>query len=177
MRLIDSKPDPWSAGVVAGRSTPQTESMTDGGWGIEKMLLIRASVAEVWPHLRDARLLSRWWCPPPTVQISFDPHRGAVYSERYDDGTHSYAIGGDIVEFDPPSRLTIRRKTNGRFGHCDQVSIELDDRDSRTLVRLRHSFPDIAAHRRGEAYDFYADGWDFSLSLLRAEVARPLHDD
>lgn len=155
---------------MTGRSTPQTESMTDGGWGIEKTVLIRASVAEVWPHIRDARLLSRWWCPPPTVQISFDPHPGAAYSERYDDGTHSYSIGGDIVEFEPPRRLLIQRKTNGRFGDCDQVSIELDDRGSPALVRLRHLFEDLPTHRRGEAYDFYADGWDFSLGLLSTEV-------
>jgi uncharacterized protein YndB with AHSA1/START domain len=157
---------------VASRSTPQTESMTDGSeaWGIERTVLIRTSVAEVWRHIGDARLLSRWWCPPPTVQIAFDPHPGAAYSERYDDGAHSYAIVGDIVEFDPPRRLTIRRKTNGRFGDCDQVSIDLDDRGSQTLVRLRHSFADLPTRRRGEAHDFYADGWDFSLSLLVAEI-------
>ncbi|WP_210604791.1 SRPBCC family protein [Brevibacterium oceani] len=150
--------------------------MIDGSWAIERSVLINAPVAEVWPHIREARLLSRWWCPPPTVQITFDPHPGAVYSERYDDGTHSYAIDGDILEFDPPRRLTIRRTTNGRFGDSDQVSINLGERDSRTLIRLRHSFPDLPARRRGEAYDFYADGWDFSLSLLSAEVTRSLRN-
>lgn len=150
--------------------------MTGGSWGIEKTVLIRASVTEVWPHIRDARLLSRWWCPPPTVRITFDPHPGAAYSERYDDGTHSYAIDGDILEFDPPRGVTIRRKTNGRFGDSDQVSINLGDQDSRTRVRLLHSFPDLPTHRRGEAYDFYADGWDFSLSLLSAEVTRSLRN-
>lgn len=153
--------------------------MTDDSeaWSIEKTMLIRASVAEVWPYLCEAKLLSRWWCPPPTVQITFDSHPGAVYSERYDDGTHSYAIDGDILELAPPRVLTIRRTTNGRFGDFDQVSINLGDRDSQTLVRLRHSFPDLPAHRRGEAYDFYADGWDFSLNLLSTEVARSLRDE
>ncbi|WP_166970162.1 SRPBCC family protein [Brevibacterium atlanticum] len=153
--------------------------MTDDGkvWGIEKTVQINAPVTEVWPHIRDARLLSRWWCPPPTVRITFDPCLGAAYSERYDDGTHSYAIDGDILEVDPPRGLTIRRTTNGRFGDSDQVSINLGDRDSQTLVRLHHSFPDIPARRRGEAYDFYVDGWDFSLNLLSAEVARSLRSE
>lgn len=160
-------------GIAANGTTPQNVPMTDDdAWGIEKSVLIKAPVVEVWPHIREADLLSRWWCPPPTVRIAFDPHRGAAYSERYDDGAHSYEVFGDIVECDPPRRLTIRRKTNGRFGHRDQVDISLGDRGSQTLVRLNQLFPDLPTHRRGEAYDFYADGWEFSLKLLTAQVAR-----
>lgn len=113
------------------------------GWGFDRPLLIKATAAAVWPHIGEARRLSRWWCPPPTALVC-----------------------------DPPRRLVIQRSTNGRFGHSDQVDIFLDDLGSRTRVQLNHSFDDIPAQRRGEAHDFYADGWTFSLGLLNAEVVR-----
>lgn len=58
-------------------------------WSFARSLVIKAVIAEVWEHVADPARLSRWWCPPPTVQIDFEPRVGSPYEERYEDDSYS----------------------------------------------------------------------------------------
>ena len=147
-----------------------------GEWGFEKSLLIKASVETVWPHIGDSVRLSRWWCPPPTVRITFAPVEGAPFREQYKDASYEYMLTGEVTAYEEPRLLAIRRVTSGRFGPADCVTIVLTPRGGQTAVTIAHSFEEILPERRGEARDFYADGWAFSLSLLEAEVSRFVRD-
>ena len=139
-------------------------------WSFARSLVIKAAIAEVWEHVADPARLSRWWCPPPTVQIDFEPRVGSPYEERYEDDSYEYVLTGGITAVDEMRGLVIRRRTNGRFGPTDRVAITLEPHGRDTKVTITHTFEDIPIDRRGEARDFFSDGWDFSLELLRRNV-------
>ena len=139
-------------------------------WSFARSLVIKAAIAEVWEHLADPARLSRWWCPPPTVQIDFEPRAGSHYEERYNDDSYDYVLTGEITAVDEMRHLVIRRRTNGRFGPTDRIEIVLEPHGRDTKVTITHTFVDIPVDRRGEARDFFSDGWDFSLELLRRNV-------
>ncbi|WP_240372793.1 SRPBCC family protein [Brevibacterium zhoupengii] len=139
-------------------------------WGFARSLVIKAAVSKVWGHVADPARLSRWWCPPPTVQIDFEPRVGSPYEERYEDDSYDYVLTGEITAVEELRRLVIRRRTNGRFGPIDRVEIVLEPHSRDTKVTITHTFEDIPIDRRGEARDFFSDGWDFSLELLRRTI-------
>jgi uncharacterized protein YndB with AHSA1/START domain len=112
-------------------------------------------------------LVSRWWCPPPTVTIVFEPREGGSYLERYRDDGYAYETRGTVSAYQPPWRLAVRRETGGRFGPADLVEVALSAGAGHTTVVLDHSFPQLPAELRREAYAFYADDWSHSLALLR----------
>lgn len=141
-------------------------------WGFDRSLVIKAPAAQVWPHVADPIRLSRWWCPPPTVQIDFEPRVGSPYEEHYSDRAYEYVLAGEITVFDERRCIAILRWTNGRFGRSDSVEITLQPHGEETRVTIVHCFDDIPIERRGEARDFFADGWDFSLELLRRNIIR-----
>ncbi|GAA1536990.1 SRPBCC domain-containing protein [Brevibacterium picturae] len=141
-------------------------------WGFDRSLVIKAPAVQVWPHVADPIRLSRWWCPPPTVQIDFEPRVDSPYEEHYRDDSHEYVLTGEITVFDERCCIAILRRTNGRFGRSDSVEITLQPHGEDTKVVIVHRFDDIPFERRGEARDFFADGWDFSLELLRRNILR-----
>lgn len=55
---------------------------------------------------------------------------------------------------------------------ADSVEITLPPHGGDGRVTIVHCFDDIPIERRGEARDFFADGWDFSLELLRRNILR-----
>jgi aminodeoxyfutalosine deaminase len=137
-----------------------------GQWRIRRELIIGAAPEVVWRFVATPALTSRWWCPPPTVTIGFEPREGGRYEERYRDDGDAYRVTGTVQAYLPWQRLAVRRETTGRFGPADLVDITLTGDRERTTVVIDHSFEQLPEHLRREAYGFYADGWSHSLRLL-----------
>jgi aminodeoxyfutalosine deaminase len=140
----------------------------DGGrWRIRRQVTVEAPPERVWRYVATPEWTSRWWCPPPSVTIGFEPRKGGRYEERYRDDGYAYQVSGTVQAYVPAQRLAVRRETSGRFGPADLVEITLSGDGAGTTVMLDHSFEQLPAERRGEAYQFFADGWSHSLQLLR----------
>ncbi len=93
-------------------------------------------------------------------------HAGGTFEEHYRDGERSYDLVGTVVAYVPARRVTFRRETPGRFGPADLIDITLTGDAERTTVAIEHSFERLAADRRDEAHDLYADAWSHALGLL-----------
>ena len=139
-------------------------------WSIRAERRVAARPEVVWRCVSTPRLLSRWWCPPPTVRIDLDPAKGA-FRERYDDGETRYEVVGSVVVYEPPSRLTVHRETPASAAPADRVAITVTPTAEATHVLLEHSFEGLPVDRRDEMADFYAEGWEQALSGLAAVAA------
>jgi uncharacterized protein YndB with AHSA1/START domain len=142
-------------------------------WSIRTERSLAAPAEVVWRCVGTPELISRWWCPPPTVRIDLDPVT-RVFRERYDDGELRYAVVGSVVVYEPPSRLTVRRETPASAAPADRIAITLIPTVEGTQVLLEHSFEELPVDRRDEMVDFYADGWQQALSGL-ASIAAAEH--
>ncbi len=139
-------------------------------WSIRVKRGVAASPEVVWRCVSTPELISRWWCPPPTVRIDLDPATG-VFRERYDDGETRYEVVGSVIDYEPPSQLTVRRETPGSATSADRIAITVTPMADASHVLLEHSFEDLPVDRRDEMVAFYADGWHQALAGLAALAA------
>jgi len=139
-------------------------------WSIRRQVSIAAPAEAVWPLVGLPEGLSRWWCPPPTVHLAFDPRPGGRFEERYDDGSLAYRVEGTIVAYEPPRRLAVRRLTPNSAAPADVVEITLREEGSRTRVILRHTFEGPPRERRRDMVDYFARPWSDALRALRRLV-------
>lgn len=137
------------------------------GWAIRREIAIEAPVDAVWAWVGTPERISRWWCPPPTVRLVFEPRAGGRFEEHYDDGSHSYRVKGTVVAFVPGRRLAIRRLTPGSPSPADRIEIALLEEGGRTKVVLEHSFENLPERRRKDMEGFYGEPWSDSLRRLR----------
>ncbi|MBE3590574.1 MAG: SRPBCC domain-containing protein [Firmicutes bacterium] len=135
-------------------------------WGIRRRVSIAAPAEAVWAYVGVPELLSRWWCPPPTVRLAFEPRPGGRFEERYDDGRLAYRVEGTVLAYEPPRRLAVRRFTPGSPAPADVVEITLHEEGGRTRVVVRHAFEGLPPDRRRDMVDCFARPWSLSLRAL-----------
>lgn len=136
-------------------------------WSIRREVWVGAPVDAVWAYLGTAEQLSRWWCPPPSVRLAFEPRAGGRFEEHYDDGRFAYHVEGTVTVYEPPRRLAIRRLTPGSPAPSDVIELTLIEEGSRTRVVLEHCFEDLPVDRRKDMEDYFADAWSEALRALR----------
>ena len=138
---------------------------------IRRWVLIGAPRERVWPWVGRPEGLERWWCPPPTVRLFFEPRPGSRFVELYDDGTRSYRVEGVVEECLPLRRLVIRRRTPGSASPADRIAIVLNARRHETCVTVVHRFERVPDRRWPELERFFGPPWAESLASLKALVA------
>lgn len=138
-----------------------------GEWSIRRELLIEATLDAVWTCMVTPARFSRWWCPPPTVEVMFEQREGGHYEEHYRNAVYAYDVEGTVVAYVPQQRLAIRRVTKGSRSPADLIDITLRDEGGRTRVVIDHSFEHLPEDRRKDMYEFFADGWSSALQRLR----------
>lgn len=141
-------------------------------WAICQSRWIDVRQTVVWAAVGQPKLMSQWWCPPPTVDIDFESRAGGRFEERYDDGERAYRLSGTVVEFAPPRRFVVERRLISGPARRDRVAIGLRAVGGGTLVCLRHSFEDLPEISRQAMDTFYAEGWSSSLALLGVAATR-----
>jgi uncharacterized protein YndB with AHSA1/START domain len=123
--------------------------------------MIRATPDTVFRFFMDDRRWASWWGAGSTI----DPRPGGRVRIRYPDGTE---VSGDVVEIVSPRRLVFT------YGYVkgtpipaggSQVTIELDDHDSGTQLRLTHEFADATTR------DAHVQGWRYQLAVFANVVA------
>ena len=137
-----------------------------GGWALQRSIHICAPSDEVWERFASPGGMDLWWCPPPTVTITFEPMVGGTYTEAYDDGDRAYVVHGALTRFEPPCRFAVRRDVHDRFSPTAHVEFGLDEDDAATTVTLSHTFECLAPQDRPTVEDFYGAGWEDSLERL-----------
>lgn len=135
-------------------------------WSIRKTVVVEAPAGAVWPWISDPALVSRWWCPPPTVSLHWEPREGGSFEERYQSPDFSYRVLGTVTEWSPQRGVAFQRVTDSRAGHQDVISIALHPRGGSTEVILEHAFPDLPEGEEGPAEAYYSDPWEDSLRRL-----------
>lgn len=142
-----------------------------GEWSIRRELLIETPLDAVWTCVVTPALLSRWWCPPPSVEVMFEQREGSHYVEHYHDTVHAYDVDGTVVAYRPLQQLTIRRVTKGFPSPADLIDITLRDEDGHTRVVINHSFEHLSENRRKDMDEYFAGRWSSALQRLRRIAA------
>lgn len=138
-----------------------------GMWAIRRQVSIAAPAEAVWAYVGVPELLSRWWCPPPAVRLTFEPYPGGRFEERYDDGKLAYRVEGTVLAYEPPRRWAVRRLTPGSPAPADVIEITLREDGGRTRVVLRHAFGGLPPGRRRDMAEYFAQPWAEALRALR----------
>ena len=138
-----------------------------GMWAIRRQVSIAAPAEAVWAYVGVPELLSRWWCPPPAVRLTFEPYPGGRFEERYDDGQLAYRVEGTMLAYEPPRRWAVRRLTPGSPAPADVIEITLREEGRRTRVVLRHAFEGLPPDRRRDMAESFARPWSDALRALR----------
>lgn len=136
-------------------------------WSIRRELSIEAAPDVVWACVGTPACLSRWWCPPPTVELMFEQREGGHYEEHYKDAEYAYDLEGTVVAYVPQRRLAIRRVTEGSPSPADLIDITLSDEGDRARVVIDHSFEHLPENRRKDMKEVFADRWSSALQRLR----------
>ena len=148
-----------------GGDAPRTERR------IEERIEIAATAARVFRALTNPTELLAWWgdrATYPSTHWELDLRVGGKWLSRWrgPDGA-TFALGGEIIELDPPHRLIVSWWDERYPGlpHT-QVRYEITETRSGCLVTVTHSGFD--ADRRD--YGDYHGGWSEVLRRLRAHA-------
>jgi uncharacterized protein YndB with AHSA1/START domain len=140
---------------------------------VKKTLQVAASQAHAF-EVFTARI-GAWWPHShsinsgiPQKEVIIEPRRGGRWYERGEDGSECY--WGDVVAWDPPSRVVLSWHLNGKFQFDRQVESEVEVRfiaegEHATRVELEHR---ITAAQDAEALRKGIDapnGWSGILAI------------
>jgi uncharacterized protein YndB with AHSA1/START domain len=136
---------------------------------IEERIEITATAARVFRALTNPTELLAWWgnrATYPSTHWELDLRVGGKWLSRWrgPDGA-TFALGGEIIELDPPHRLIVSWWDERYPGlPATQVHYEITETRSGCVVTVTHSGFDT--ERRD--YDDYHGGWSEVLRRLRA---------
>jgi uncharacterized protein YndB with AHSA1/START domain len=125
----------------------------------------------VFTALTDPKEIVQWWGAPDMYQVTvseMDLRPGGAWrsSGKGADG-HSFSVGGEIVEIEPPRRLVQTWKADWDGGNVTTIRYQLDPIPSGTRVTVRHEgFAD-----RHESCASHGSGWERVLGWLSGHVA------
>jgi uncharacterized protein YndB with AHSA1/START domain len=137
---------------------------------VEMSRFLKASALQAFVAWTQAEAVSAWMGPPGvTARVErLEPGVGGRY--RFvlaeDDGDH--VIGGEYVEWDPPSRLTFTWAWEGGMFAGVETTVELTFAEEGDGTRL------TLVHRRlptDEARKMHTKGWTGCLDCLAAHLS------
>ena len=124
-----------------------------------KTIYLKASPEKVWRHLTDKDLLARWFHETDrdlALNASFQ------YLSFHYDKEDRKLMWGEVLEFDPPTRLVQTFTHQWLKGVITTVTWELMPVEGGTQLSLRHegitTFDELTGHDKG---------WDEHLLRLR----------
>lgn len=128
---------------------------------LERSIVIQASREVVFRYFTDPTQWAAWWGAGSTI----DARPGGRVYIRYPTGDE---VAGEVVEVRAPERIVFTygyvRGTPFPVGES-RVTIELEESDGSTRLRLAHEMDDAAAR------DDHVQGWRYQLSLFGNLVA------
>jgi len=132
---------------------------------IDKKIFINAAPEVVWRHLEDPDLLAGW-----LMRNNFQARSGTDFQFwKPAAGEWDGTINSRLVEFDPPRRMSFTWNAN-TVGTDTLVTIELNERDEGTQLRLLHTNWEQAIGDHTRHHDSHSAGWDDHLWVLAKQV-------
>lgn len=113
--------------------------------------VLKATISQVYDAWTRPELLSRWYCPNPTWEITVenDLKVGGEYVVKM--GPH--AVRGTYTELDEPRVIAFTWHWDGTESELSQVRVELTEVDGGTRMVLDHTglenAEDVANHLQG----------------------------
>lgn len=145
---------------------------------IVEQIDIAAAPSRVFAALTDPQQLLAWWgdrATYPSTHWALDPRVGGKWLSRWrgPDG-RSFALGGEILEIDPP-RLLVYSWWDERYPNLPLTTVRYDLAATATGTRLTLTHSGFDATRQD--YDDYNGGWSTVARKLRAhaEAGGPFH--
>lgn len=134
-----------------------TTKVAPGAFVIEREIRIEAPRDGVFSLVADREAMRRWF--RPTI---FEPRTGGRAEFVFPFDGEDAISRGEITAYDPPQRIAYTWSWGSSPEGHTEVSIELVDEGTSTLVRLTHTgFVDEQQARSHEK------GWDYWLARLR----------
>jgi len=134
---------------------------------LDRTLVIRARRETVFRYFTDSLRWAKWWGAGSRI----DPEVGGEVFVRYPNAVEA---SGEILALDSPARIVYT------FGYANgqpmpvgasRVTIELEEVDEGTRLRLRHEFADAGAR------DQHVQGWRYQLSVFANVVTDEVNSD
>lgn len=132
---------------------------------------IAAPRERVFQALTSPDEVLRWWGSPETYRTTSwvaDLRAGGRWRAdgKGADGK-PFSVGGEILEVDPPRKLTVTWSSDWDAGHSTSVTYRLESTAGGTRLTVRHEgFAGRADSARG-----HTRGWELVLGWLAAHVA------
>lgn len=130
---------------------------------IEKVL--PATIGQVYGAWTRPELLTRWYCPNPTLELAVeaDVRVGGTYVVTM--GPH--VVRGNYLEVEPPHLLAFTWKWDDGDGETSQVRVELSEVDGGTHLLLSHTALTNAEDAAG-----HQQGWELQLARLTTLITQ-----
>jgi uncharacterized protein YndB with AHSA1/START domain len=132
-------------------------------FALDRTVVICARRATVFRFFTDSKRFAAWWGEGSSI----DPRPGGKVRIVYPDGS---IASGEVLELHEPSRVVF---TYGYENPArpiapggSRVTITLEERDTGTLVALRHEVADASTR------DQHVQGWRYQLALFANVVSR-----
>lgn len=132
---------------------------------LDRRVVIAAARDLVFQYFTDSARWARWW----GAGSSIEPHVGGAVSIVHPGGVK---VAGRVTAIEPPHRIAFTygyRSGSPIPEDGSHVTIELDERDGSTELRLTHVFAGEATR------DQFIQGWRYQLAVFANVVASDAH--
>ena len=133
---------------------------------VERDILIRARVADVYRYFTDSERFAAWWGAGSRI----DPRPGGEVFIRY---PNAVTVSGQVIEMVPERRVVLSYGYDAPGGPIppggSRVMFTFESESGGTRVRLRHELADAAVR------DQHVQGWRYQMAVFANVVTAELH--